>query len=620
MTATTTFDSTKRSLLELLKDIELGKIQLPDFQRGWVWDDEHIRSLLASVSVSFPIGAVMLLETGGEGVRFKPRPVEGTDESLKSVKPERLILDGQQRLTSLFQSLCSGRPVETRDVRKTSIKRWYYVDINKALADSEDREDAIIGVPEDRVIKNFRGEVILDVSSAQREFEHGLFPVSRIRDYSDWRSNHNEFWDYAKDKIKLFDRFELEVLERFKQYQVPLIQLLKETPKEAVCLVFEKVNTGGVSLTVFELLTATFAADEFALRDDWAAREKVLKKHQVLRSMQNDDFLQVVSLLTTHKRNLEATQSGTPPDKVPGISCKRKDILRLTVDDYRSLADITTAGFVKAAKFLYQQKIFTNRDLPYRTQLVPLAAIFSHLGNAADTDGVRQKMARWYWSGVFGELYGSAIETRFAKDLPEVVAWVSGGSEPTTLADSNFAATRLLTLRTRNSAAYKGLYALLLRDGGQDFLTGVPIEAQQYFEERIDIHHVFPCAWCTKQEIARDLFDSIINKTPLSARTNQMVGGRAPSAYLETVQNKAGIDANRMNEILDSHVIAPATLRADEFKTFFEKRAHALLDRIEQATGKQVSRDQIHTFLTANIEQTNEDEEEWEDTSSSNGS
>jgi uncharacterized protein with ParB-like and HNH nuclease domain len=331
MTATTNFDSTKRSLLELLKDIETGEVQLPDFQRGWVWDDEHIRSLLASVSVSFPIGAVMLLETGGEGVKFKPRPVEGTDESLKSVKPERLILDGQQRLTSLFQSLWSGRPVATRDVRKARLKRWYYIDIEKALTENVDREDAIVGVHEDRIVKNFRGEVILDVSSPEKEFEHGLCPVSRVRDYADWRSNHNEFWDYAKDRIKLFDRFEREVLERFKQYQLPLIQLLKDTPKEAVCLVFEKVNTGGVTLTVFELLTATFAADEFALRDDWTAREKLLKKNPVLRSMQSDDLLQVVSLLTTRQRHADAVQNGTSPDKAPGISCKRKDILRLTV-------------------------------------------------------------------------------------------------------------------------------------------------------------------------------------------------------------------------------------------------------------------------------------------------
>ncbi|MEZ6124777.1 MAG: DUF262 domain-containing protein [Planctomycetaceae bacterium] len=73
-----TFDSTETRLAELLHDIEAGNIQLPDFQRGWVWDDEHIRSLLVSIARAFPVGAIMLLENGGEA-KFKMRPVEGLD-------------------------------------------------------------------------------------------------------------------------------------------------------------------------------------------------------------------------------------------------------------------------------------------------------------------------------------------------------------------------------------------------------------------------------------------------------------------------------------------------------------------------------------------------------------
>lgn len=72
-----TFDSTKTSLYELLKEVGKGKIQLPDFQRGWVWDDDRIKGIIASVAKSFPIGAVMLLETGNESIRFKTKPVEG---------------------------------------------------------------------------------------------------------------------------------------------------------------------------------------------------------------------------------------------------------------------------------------------------------------------------------------------------------------------------------------------------------------------------------------------------------------------------------------------------------------------------------------------------------------
>ena len=100
----TTFDSTKESLLDLLHSIKQGKTQLPDFQRGWVWDDHHIRDLLASISLSFPIGAVMMLQIGNPDVRFKPRLVEGVNLA-DAPEPERLILDGQQRLTSLFLGL-----------------------------------------------------------------------------------------------------------------------------------------------------------------------------------------------------------------------------------------------------------------------------------------------------------------------------------------------------------------------------------------------------------------------------------------------------------------------------------------------------------------------------------
>ncbi len=84
----TAFDSTKLLLSDLLKDIISGKIQLPDFQRGWVWDDDHIRDLLVSIAKSFPVGAVMLLESGGE-VRFQTRPVEGLEDTSRNIYKSR---------------------------------------------------------------------------------------------------------------------------------------------------------------------------------------------------------------------------------------------------------------------------------------------------------------------------------------------------------------------------------------------------------------------------------------------------------------------------------------------------------------------------------------------------
>ncbi len=586
------FDSTKTPLQELLDRAHRGALQLPDFQRGWVWDDDRIRSLLASVSVSFPIGAVMLLQTGGEHVRFKPRPLAGTDPHLSEVSPEMLILDGQQRLTSLYQVVMGAAAVETKDAKGKTIRRWYYLDMKKAVTSDDDREDAVLSVPEDRLVKSFGGEVTLDVTTPEREYAADLFPANRIFRSAEWRQAYNQYWNYAAEKIQLYDAFEREVIKRFEQYQVPVIVLRKETPKEAVCLVFERVNTGGMELNVFDLLTASFAADDFQLRDDWYARVRRLSSYRVLKGLQSTDFLQAISLLVTQARRREALASGTSADSAPGISCKRKDILKLGVADWKTWADRVEAGFVRAARFLYSQKIFQAYDLPYRTQIVPLAAIFVDLGEDGETEGARQKIARWYWCGVLGELYGGAIESRFARDLPEVVAMVRGEeAQPITIEQSSFQANRLLTLRTRNSAAYKGLYALLMRDGCRDWRTGESIEEQTFFDDKVDIHHIFPKRWCGAAGIDPRTYDSIVNKTALAARTNRQIGGHAPSEYLPAIERAAGVRAEQMDEILRSHCIAPEHLRADRFWEFFAARAEALLKRIEHATGKAIARD-----------------------------
>lgn len=582
----TTFDSTKESLLDLLKSIKEGKTQLPDFQRGWVWDDEHIKSLLASISLSYPIGAVMMLQTGNEEVRFKPRLVEGVTLQ-NPPEPERLILDGQQRLTSLFQSLFSGQPVVTRDSRGKEIKRWYYLDINKALDPTIDREEAIVSLPEDKKIRNFRGEIVEDYSTTEKECQAELLPLSLVFDFSaltNWQMRYFQVDANAmQERMSKWNELLQQVIQRFQQYQVPLILLRKENPKEAVCQVFEKVNTGGVPLTAFELLTATYAADDFNLRKDWNSRIKRIRKFKVLESVENTDFLQTVTLLATYSRKKQN------PDVA--VSCKRKDVLRLPLSEYQTWAEVATQGFEKAAKFLYSQKIFSARDLPYRTQLVPLAAIFSVLGDLADNDGVRTKLAQWYWCGVLGELYGSAIETRFARDLQEVLAWIDGGETPSTVQEANFSSSRLLTLRKRISAAYKGISALLLRDGALDFRSGETIDLQMYFDERIDIHHIFPRAYCQEKGIDTRKCDCIVNKTPLSAKTNRMIGGKSPGAYLEKLQKTAGITEERMKEILNSHLINYEAMKLNDFETFFNLRYNALLDRIEKAMGKQINRD-----------------------------
>lgn len=595
------FESPDWPLGELLHDVEAGKVQLPDFQREWKWDDDRIASLLTTVSLGYPIGVVMMLETGGAGVRFKPKPLAGVAVP-QQVEPQLLLLDGQQRLTSLFQSLKAKQPVDTFDARGHKLRRWYYIDIEKALADEGDREESIISVPEDRVVReDFGRTVVADYSTTELECEFGMFPLNRAFEGASVLSWVLEYMKHGSDRQATWQRFQDKVLANIDKYMLPVIKLTKETPKEAVCTVFEKVNTGGVALDVFELLTATFAGepwyfgqhgDDFRLNDHWRAIRQRFDDRQlkVLGSVESTDFLQAISLLVTRSRREAAIAGREAPDKWPGISCKKKDILKLRLEDYLRWAPAVTDAMEWAASFMGQQRIFRSEDLPYRTQLVPLAAIRVAVGAQTDVMSNAAKLRRWYWSGVMGEMYGGSTETRFARDLEQVIAWLAGGQEPGTVLDAGFHEQRLLTMRTRNSAAYKGLYALLMRDGCMDWIYAKPLDMATFWSYAVDVHHIFPKAWCEKNSIDAERRESIVNKTALSRETNQKIGGRSPAKYVTVVEQASGATPQELDALLRTHYVTPEHLRNADFDRFFVARTDELLRLISAAMGKQAVR------------------------------
>lgn len=599
-----TFNIDRPLLSDILTKIGTGRIQLPDFQRDWRWDDYRIRSLLASVSQAFPIGAVLTLAVDGKN-SLKPRPIEGVEDA---ETPNTLILDGQQRLTALFQSLKSEQGAYTLNTKGKPITRYYYLDMEKCLNDEIDRESAVLSCRENRRVQREHGQII-DIASPKMEYKNSMFPVNKIFDSDDWGDEYKDYWQQDPSKRELFNTFNREVIGCFKQYNLPIIHLLENTPREAVCLIFEKVNTRGVTLTIFELLTASFAIDNFQLREDWDKRFKSMSKHPVLGNLDSTDFLRALTLLFTNAN-----------PKISTANCTRRSILQLKAADYEKWADITEEGFIQAAKFLNGLKIFTAKDVPYQTQLIALAAILARVDSAyrsakealmsekpsqseeAIVKEIKKaykaqqdkepKISRWYWCGVFGEMYTDAVNAQIAKDFSEVTSWLREEIDlPSTVREASFQSNKLLEVQTRRSAVYKGVYALLIPNGCRDFLTGSSVDEQISSGSSIDIHHIFPRDWCRNQGIEPNVCNSIINKTALSASTNRKIGGRAPSEYLQEIQEETGIDSNQMDEILDSHLIFGEALREDYFDKFFDIREDALLEVIEKAMGKKIIRE-----------------------------
>ena len=592
------FTSDELPLAQLLDQAARGELQLPDFQRGWVWDDDHIQSLLASISLSYPIGAVMTLVAGNPDVNFKARVLEGVSLTGESA-PETLLLDGQQRLTSLFQALKSRDPVATRGSRGDELGRHYYANINACIDPEVDREEeGIVGVPEDRVVRgDFGRRIELDLSTRDLEIAAEMFPLEIVLDANDtmdWQMAYLQSGPgELPDRVDKWKRFQEAIVSPFVQYQVPTIDLARSTPKEAVCQVFEKVNTGGVTLTVFELLTATYAAGDFELRKDWDERRERLAQHELLTAVDGTAFLQIVTLLATYDRRRSSMRTNRGDDRIPAVSCKRRDVLRLPLEDYRKWADVAERGLMRAVPFLHSHRFFQSKDLPYATQLLPLGAIFAWLEGEAEQYAAQQRLGQWFWCGVLGEMYGGATETRFANDLEDCVAWIQDEGNavpPRTVQTAQFQAERLLTLRTRKSAAYKGLYALQMKQGSRDFKTGQPIDVHAYMEDAIDIHHIFPRQWCDSHEIESWIANSIVNKTALDAHTNRHIGGNAPSVYLARIESRDGIERHVLDGFLRTHDIDPLALRRDDFAQFFNQRFETQLRQVERAMGKPVNR------------------------------
>lgn len=586
--------SNDTDLKDILKDVGLGKLQLPEFQRSWVWDDTRICKLLESLLSGFPMGAILNLEHGGDDIHFKYRLFTGVDKKYEDILPDGLILDGQQRLTTLYQTLKSKAPVQTclPTNRDSKIERYYYINMREIVADDSDVLDCIISIPADKKLKgNIGRDIKLNLSSRALEIENCYFPVNLIYDPIEtnlWQMEYMQHYVAEPAMQQMYFTFMLRYLNPLQNYKLPVIQLSKDTKKEAVCQIFENVNTGGVPLTVFELVTAIYASEGHDLRKDWASIQAEFKNLNVnlLKDLEPHYFLMAMSLLVSY-------QKGT------AVTCKKRDILKMEYVDYKQNRDALVQGFKDAANFVVHLGIYSTRNIPYETQLIPLSAIFAYDNTHSkllNLPNAKDLLAQWYWCGVFGELYGGANETRFANDITGVLRWLNGGIKPTTVDDAHFNATRLLSLFTRNSAAYKGVMALITMDEPLDFMTGQKMSVAAYLDESTDIHHIYPEVQCITAKYPVNRWNTVINKTPVYASTNRSIGGRLPSEYTLTM-NKKGLSDDQISTILISHKVNPELLRNDDFFAYTKDRATQLLNRIEVAMGKAVDgRDSVETI------------------------
>ena len=141
------FTTPSYSLTDLFARAERGELQTPDFQKTYLWDVDRTRTLLSAVLRGYPVGTLLALDTRNEPMRFRPRPLPGTPQT--DEQPGLLLLDGQQRLSSLYLTLQGDGRIEVLDFRGRNIFRRFFVDVRAAVATDPMPSESIFAVDDD---------------------------------------------------------------------------------------------------------------------------------------------------------------------------------------------------------------------------------------------------------------------------------------------------------------------------------------------------------------------------------------------------------------------------------------------------------------------------------------
>jgi hypothetical protein len=531
---------------------------------------------------------LLLLRCDKNNPPFAPIFLRGAKPAYREPRPELLILDGQQRLSSLIYALTAP----DLSLKDSSQRRWFFVDLDLLLSEP-DSDDIIF----DRARRELRG---LDSPDAQ--FEQRILPCTMLltqQSFYAWRDGFEDWLGQnAPDKLAQY-RSEwrdgwTSAATAFQTFEAPLVELprVDESDNESigrVCAIFEKLNSTGVELSVYDLLTARLYRSGIRLHDLWA---EACKTHPRLRAWSRgkaDEHKFGVLVLRTL-----ALLRGLDPkpriliDLVPANF--EADWRRAAAAIERALELITLVGPDGFG-------VFAEKWLPGFGLIPILAALRAEIDMRKLGEQERANLRRWYWCNVFMERYSSAVESKSRKDYLEMTRhWFEGKPEPEVFREAqNWIGAPGFRIRgsaSYASAVYSGVFCLLAIRNARDWLRGEDIRLQE-----LQDHHIFPQAYLKRHEITKRVdINTIANRTLISNETNGKIKDKAPAEYLA---DQAIFPYGARIDLLRPHFIDNATLplllaaleelpnaeAADLYGRFLQAREAAMIEEIRRACG-----------------------------------
>lgn len=577
---------------ELVEDIEDKEIVLPDFQRDFVWPTDQIGALLDSILNGYYINTLLTLPVthGAESnTPFPPREIKGVDQSEEFPIQMEMVLDGQQRVSSIYYALKAPE----FPLSNTKYPQLFYLKLSKVIQGKFD-DDIIDWRRRDwntskRLIRNDFGLQIDRDIIPFTVFKEGEFKEWRrgIKEYIDENSPTLEnFGEVTKDDIDVFE----DNTDVFRDYEIPIIQMGVSTTPRKVVQTFERINTQGLDLGIFDILTARLYPHGINLRELW---DEAIEETGRVRNYRDNEGAKrarerTLRILALHRG--EETKEESLGELEPKHFEK----------DWWEAISIFDRVLEKAFSSSEGGLGVTDKyGFPYGSILPPLANLIYEAESGTYPDGkALEKVRRWYWNSIFTKRYSGSSDTISYRDYNQVRSWFDNDAK---LPEWIEEAPRSIPLEIdldvlAQGGPYRGVMSLIVLNGAQDFGTFESIDVHQ-----VDDHHIFPEAKLKDGTFGREYSESsdrnrILNRTVIQYRNNRFkYRDRVPSDYVAEMIDEHREGRKGVKRVLKKHFIneeAFEYLLADDYEGFCEARKEMMRKEIASKIQSEIDWDQ----------------------------
>lgn len=556
------FKLNQTTLIELLNQVDSGVLKLPDFQRSYNWKSPKVKKLLDSIHKKHPAGSLLFLEVDPNNPLISERTFESAAQ--ENNKPtENLVLDGQQRLTSCYYAFYNKGNYS------------YYLDMKEIYIRYKSNELNDLDIDDSGIVICKK-----HIDFPTGELNNDYFPFGCFSSRETFKRTISEYKRALRSKSTdddyytfIDEYFEL-YCNSFFDYQFPIIELPKELSLDAVCKVFQTINTTGLKLSAFDICVAKFTRFSIYLK---TKIDDAIEKYPNIEVIANKDktiILQAVALLC----NINPKMSGLP-DSLDESSFLKWDKavhgLNIAIDMLNRFG----AGCEKNLSLL-----------PYQPFIALFGATIAESEywnlNAMKQAAIENKLKFFFYHASLDARYSEGTDNKMKEDFNKLCSWIDTNKKPEYLQQGvNWNKTKFISAK-KGSAMGKVILCLINSKFPKDFYneTSVGIGPGR---ENSDIHHLFPKA--AYSGLYGNAIESVFNQTYITPKTNKHIRDKSTHTYIdEIINHNATMTSTALKSKLETHFIDDKAYQAlynEEFNNFIKFREENIRHELEQSIG-----------------------------------